>query len=162
MRHDSGPEKSNSAFEVLGRVAGALIYVIAAVIAVDVLGRLLEAPVRWPFEVYPYLAYWSALLGAGYVTYRGGNVTMDLLVEEGWLGPFQKAQPVVASLVSVAYFIFVIWAGLMLASDLVASGRMTYELRVPLFYHALALPIGFTLAALAEFVRAARRGSKES
>jgi TRAP-type C4-dicarboxylate transport system permease small subunit len=146
----------------LGKAAGLLIYLVAISIAIDVGGRLAGQSVRWPFEVYPWVAYWSALIGAGYVTYMNGNVRMDLLVEEGWLGPFQKVQPLFADIVSLIYLGTMIVAGAMLTSDLMASGRVTYELRTPLFYHALALPIGFGLAAAAVLWQMISRRMKPS
>lgn len=156
---DDAPAASRAvtgSFRALGRLSGLLIYLVAIVVALDVAARSLEVPLRWPFEVYPYLTYWSALLGVGYVAFLGGNVRMDLLVEENWLGPFKRPQPLFTALVSFLYLVYMVGAGTWLVSNLVDTGRVTYELRVPLFYHAIAMPLGFGLAAAALLIRARR------
>jgi TRAP-type C4-dicarboxylate transport system permease small subunit len=154
----------DSIYGFFGRLSGGLIYLSAGAIAIDVVARLAEMPVRWSFEVYPWLAYWSALIGAGYVTYLNGNVRMDLLVEENWLGPFTRIQPWFADAVSLAFLAAMIWAGSLLTINLWESGKVTYELRTPLFYHSMAIPVGFALAAAAVialmFTRRSKRASK--
>ena len=165
MTADSGtaPTTLNKTYRLVGQIAGALIYAAAAVIAADVVFRQVGAPIRWPFEVYPYLAFWSALIGFGYVTYLDGNVRMDLLVEEGWLGPFERMQPLFTSLISAVYLLIIVYGGTELVTNLIETGRTTAELRVPLFYHAIAMPLGFGLATVATLIQMAdmrrRRGN---
>jgi TRAP-type C4-dicarboxylate transport system permease small subunit len=163
VRALQGPSSSlDAVYSPLGRLAGVLIYVVAGVIAVDVFSRSFGLSLRWPFEVYPWAAYWAALIGAGYVTHLDGNVKMDLLVEEHWLGPFERLQPLFTGLVSLAYVTTMTWAGALLTMNLVKSGRVTYELRTPLAYHALAIPIGFGLAAVAILAGILSRRSKKA
>jgi TRAP-type C4-dicarboxylate transport system permease small subunit len=152
----------DSAFEALGKLVGVATYVITAIVAGDVVSRFFGLGARWPLEVYPYVMLWAGLLGGAYTTWRDGNVRMDLLVEEGWLGPFRRIQPYFASLVSLAYLAFMTWAGTLMVLNLVASGRVTYELRTPLFIHAIALPLGLALAGVAAVLRMLRGHPSDS
>lgn len=149
-------------FEALGTVVGIGIYAVTAVIVWDIVSRYLGFGTRWPLEVYPYITLWAGLLGGAYTTYRDANVRMDLLVEENWLGPFERVQPYFAAAVSLVYLAFMTWAGISMVMNLVESGRVTYELRTPLFVHGAALPIGLGLAGVAVIYRMVFGGPSSS
>lgn len=154
--------RGGRAFEAVGTLSGIGFYAAALVIGYDVINRLIGLGTTWPLEVYPYLSYWAALLGVSYITYYDGNVKMDLLVEEGWLGPLQKLQPTFVFLVSLTYAAYMAWAGFNFVLDLESVGRVTYDLRTPLYLHAIALPLGFSILALALIVRRIVGGPKAS
>ena len=62
-------------------LAGALMFIIASVVFIQVVSRyLLEYPLIWPEELAKYLFVWAGLLGAALASIRGLHFSVDSLV----------------------------------------------------------------------------------
>ena len=142
---------------VLGVVAAAVMFCLMGVTCVDVIGRyFFSMPVRGGFEITEILLATLIFVGLPLVTLRNEHVMVDLLdpVVPDWLFRLQHVGACLIAFVATAYLA---WRLGIRASNMLASGETTAQLKLTIGYLTVAMSALMALTALAFLVLACRR-----
>ncbi|WP_457560335.1 TRAP transporter small permease [Caminibacter sp.] len=113
----------------------------------------------WAFELTSYLFIWSAFFGAAYLFKTGGHIKVTLLLD---IVPpvFAKILAIIADLSVILYLLAVAYYGYVYIFDpdlgVKASGEISVDLNIPIWYVYTVLPISMICAAILTFYKTYR------
>ena len=151
----------NRAYRLLlegcGALAGIALAFIAAAVTLDVLLRPFGTSLIWVFEITELMLLWVTMLALPWVAYKGGHISVDVLV--GNLSPGAACRLRVAVCLFVAALCFVIaYTGWVAAAGAWTRGLESPGLlQYPLWISRISIPFGFVLGGI-EFLRQALHG----
>ena len=121
----------------------------------NVVGRyFFDAPIEWAEEVMLFLMVAIVFLGASYVSWKGRQIAMDLLVLMLPPAP-QKVVRVLALVVEVVVPLIVVWIGTPVIVTLWNFDQRSQAADLPLAIPQSLIPIGLFLVALVTMIRIA-------
>jgi TRAP-type mannitol/chloroaromatic compound transport system permease small subunit len=135
--------------DFVGRWVALLVFAMFAFLLLEVGFRyLLNAPTVWTNELTQMLFGVYAVMSGGYIMAHRGHVNVDLLHSQ--LSPRKRAFMDIAT--SLLFFIFtlaLLWFGIDMASESIASWETSYSAWNPPIWPAkLAIPVGTGLLVL--------------
>lgn len=130
--------------------AGATATGILIVVLVQVVSRLLGAPVSWSEEATRYLFVWMVFLGlaAGFRTVESARVVVFIAALPNLFR--RLAVPIYVGS-SVLFFALMGWTGVSLIRQQLMMNEETATLPIPMWVIGLIMPISAVLAILAIF-----------
>jgi len=138
-------------FTSFGIAAGVLLAFI------NVVARFVfNQGIDWAFELTSYFFIWSAFFGAAYLFRVGGHIKVTVLLD--LLPPFlSKAVILIADLLILFYLLLVAYYGYIFIFDpdlgLRASGEVSVDLNIPMWYVYTVVPVSMVVAAVLTFFR---------
>ena len=147
-------------FKLLERVIiSVTVFLTSFLIAAGVLLAFVNVVARfvfnegidWAFELTSYLFIWSAMFGAAYLFRVGGHIKVTILVD---LLPPKAAKAVIilADFITFFYIVLVGYFGYLFIFDpdygVFASGEMSIDLNMPMWYVYTIIPISMLIAAI--------------
>ena len=136
---------------LLDGVAGLAMTGIIIVVLVQVVSRLIGAPVSWTEEATRYLFVWMVFLGvgAGFRTVETARVTVfiDLLPDV-----LKRLSVLVYVSSSVLFFVLTAWTGWNLVRLQYLMSETSATLAIPMWAIGLIMPVAAILAILAVLV----------
>jgi TRAP-type C4-dicarboxylate transport system permease small subunit len=138
------------------RVAGLFLALVALLIFLSVVLRYVFATnLPDAFDLSQYLQGIAIMWGLAVATYRGGHIAVDLLWEAA--GPAGKrCIDIFARLVMTAFFfLLALWLFLRLP-NVMASGRVTVELGLPIWPFYLAASLGVLACVVVSLIALAQ------
>ena len=128
--------------------AGATAAGILIVVLIQVVSRLLGAPVSWSEEATRYLFVWMVFLGlaAGFRTVESARVVVFIAAVPRLFR--RLAVPIYVSS-SILFFVLMGWTGISLVRQQIMMNEETATLPIPMWIIGLILPISAVLAILA-------------
>lgn len=136
---------------LLSKVQNALCIAGMATLIVLVLtqisGRLLPWSFPWTEEIARYVFIWTVLIGMAVAVRHGEMISLEI----GYLPKktrLSRAMTVVASLLSLVFFLAIAFLGAQQVMTQYRSGNVAYSLNLPLWVVSAAVPAAFVLATI--------------
>jgi len=132
-----------------GLVGGSAMWLLAGIVAFDVVARFFGSPTLWALEVSTYLMIAVAMTGAGDALKHDAHFAVTVLVDS--MRPRLRAVlDIATSLIALAFFFIFTYGAVMLVAQAVKYGMNSPTLlRVPLVY-----PMGLIVAGGATLILA--------
>ncbi len=130
-----------------------ILVVIVVINGVNVVGRyVFSSPLSWGEEVMLFLMIVGVFLALPTVTWEGGHIRMDLLVR-ALPSKARRFFEVLADLSSLGMAGLMVYVGVPIVLQLLEFDQRSDAANVPVALPQSAVPIGFTLAAIALLAR---------
>jgi TRAP-type transport system small permease protein len=134
-------------------LVGALFFVAAAINIINVVARyVFSYPIFWAEEILVFIVVWTVFLVAGWITYRGAHLNMDLLYS-GFSNFWKRVINTVVALSIIACSLFTAYQSWRVVRLHYLNHGVTAGTDIPLVIPHSALLFGFTFMALAVIVR---------
>ena len=139
--------------QVLTVISGAILAIIAAINGANVFGRyVLNSPIPWGEEVMLFLLIIGVFLALPAVTWDGAHIRMDLLAKALPVG-IRRMLEALADFISLAVAVLMVYVGTPIVLRLLEYRQVSDAAEIPVAIPQSAIPIGFTLVALALVAR---------
>ncbi len=119
----------------------------------NVVGRyFFSAPIEWAEEVMLFLMVAIVFMGASYVSWKGRQIAMDLLIAQLPPGP-RKVANLFAMTVEVVAPLWIAWLATPVILTLWSFDQRSQAADIPLAIPQALIPVGFVMIAFATLVR---------
>ncbi|MCG6911312.1 MAG: TRAP transporter small permease [Deltaproteobacteria bacterium] len=140
---------------------GIILFVAVTISMAEIIARVVfKVSFDLFFDFSVWLTVWALLLITGFLLPGGGHVSIDF-IRDRFSGWGRWALEVGLALITLAYGAFITWGSILFLQQLHVRGSIFPRyIPVPKWIVELCVPLGmgiFTLIALAELVRAARK-----
>ena len=127
-------------------LAGSLMFIIAAVVFLQVVSRyLLEYPLIWPEELAKYLFVWAGLLGAALASIRGLHFSVDSLITR-FSGKWQIAIRISVNVILSIFTLIIAIKGFQLS--MAVKDQTSAGMEISMVWPYLSVPVSFSLMFL--------------
>jgi TRAP-type C4-dicarboxylate transport system permease small subunit len=141
------------ATRALGVVSTILLAAIVAINGVNVAGRyLFSSPISWGEEVMLFMMIVGVFLATPAVTWDGAHIRMDLVAKALPVG-IRRMLEALADFVSLAVAVLMVYVGVPIVLRLLEFDQRSDAAEIPVALPQSAIPIGFTLVAIALIAR---------
>ena len=138
---------------VLSVVSTLLLVAIVAINGVNVAGRyLFSSPISWGEEVMLFMMIVGVFLATPAVTWDGAHIRMDLVAKALPVG-MRRMLEALADFVSLAVAVLMVYVGVPIVLRLVEFNQRSDAADIPVALPQSAIPLGFTLVAIALIAR---------
>lgn len=133
-------------------VIGIALLTVTVILTINVVGRYcFGQSLTFGEELATYVIIWVTFVGSGVCVQRGIHVSVDAFIN--FLPPTaKKGMDLFGLVVGLAFSAILCYAGLILCSQVVASGQISPAMRMPMVIAYAALPVG-TLYMILEYIR---------
>lgn len=141
---------------VVTHIAGALLFVMALVVALQIIVRSLLprfgmiVSVSWSEELPRYLLLWFIFLGVGVAARAGDLIAVESLADL-FKGRLRKLIGCLALLVTAAFLLLMCWHGLRWTQF--GQTETSATMGIPMSWVYLSLPVGLLLATFSIIAR---------
>ena len=137
----------------LSVVSTLLLVAIVAINGVNVAGRyLFSSPISWGEEVMLFMMIVGVFLATPAVTWDGSHIRMDLVAKALPVG-MRRMLEALADFVSLAVAVLMVYVGVPIVLRLVEFNQRSDAADIPVALPQSAIPLGFTLVAIALIAR---------
>jgi TRAP-type C4-dicarboxylate transport system permease small subunit len=132
---------------------GAMLCAAIAINFANVIARyfFFEA-LYWAEEVLIFMIMWGVILATATITYQGLHIRMDLFAAM-FPAPVKRIVGALTALLMIAASAYVVIQSWQVVGMFLKSGEVSITAGIPLTIPHIAVPVGFTLIALAVVVR---------
>lgn len=135
-------------------VTGSLLFIAIAINFANVIARyFFHEAIYWAEEVLIFITMWGVMLAGATITYRGLHIRMDLFTAT-LRSPFKEMIGALTALLMVFGTLYVVVQSWTVVGLYIRNGEASITAGIPLTIPHLAVPVGFSLMALAVLVRA--------
>jgi C4-dicarboxylate transporter, DctQ subunit len=134
-------------------VTGTLLLIAIGINFANVIARyfFFEA-LFWAEEVLIYMTLWGVILACATITYQGLHIRMDLF-SNMLRSPIKEIVGALTALLMICASVYVVIQSYQVVTMFVRSGEVSITASIPLTIPHVAVPIAFTLMALAVVIR---------
>lgn len=135
--------------EVAGIIAGLLIFLIAVMVLLSVIGRSIMIPLHWvePYSVYFFIA--ASYMAAAFAMYKVEHIKVDILINR-FSKKTNKVLEFFLMIVSLVFFINLSkYSWVMMHSSYVKNSKDLSIVQIPIWIPQSFLVIGSVLLCLA-------------
>ena len=128
-------------------IGAAFLFVLMAIITVDVILRFLGFPMRGFFELSELVLALAVWGGLAYTTMQNGHVKIELIVSR-FSSRVQDFIDLIGNILGLGLFVAIMWKG---ATSLLLSkkvGEVSMALGIPIYPFKLVIPLGALLVCL--------------
>jgi TRAP-type C4-dicarboxylate transport system permease small subunit len=138
---------------VLTVVSTLLLVAIVAINGVNVAGRyLFSSPISWGEEIMLFMMIVGVFLATPAVTWDGAHIRMDLVAKALPVG-MRRMLEALADFASLAVAVLMVYVGVPIVLRLVEFNQRSDAADIPVALPQSAIPLGFTLVAIALIAR---------
>jgi len=122
--------------------AGTMLIIMTIVVTVQIIFRIFFSALSFTEEISRYLLVWSSLFAASVAYKQGAHIAVTFIVEK-FKGKSKSLMAIIINLISVIFFLIVIFYGLQLINMQVF--QTSPALLIPMRYIYLCIPISFSV-----------------
>ncbi|KUO73056.1 MAG: hypothetical protein APF77_20510 [Clostridia bacterium BRH_c25] len=128
-------------------LVGSLVFTVTIIFIQVIMRYVFNSSLSWSEELARYIFIWQIWLGASIGVREKKHIKVELIY--GLIkGHGKKAVDIIASLIWLAFSIFITINGTQLVLDLMQKGSLSSGMRIPLYFVYISLPISTGVMAL--------------
>lgn len=125
----------------------ALSYMVIITFVEVLLRYILKSPISWAEESARYTQVWLIYISAGVCVRLQNHISADIVVT--YLTPTaRRFFNSIASLFTFCVLLVLFYLGVLLVKDFLKGGQSSPALGIPMYYIALAIPVGIGISML--------------